>query len=882
MSDVFEIAKSTINDSSYRQGATTCYEIFTIKNHNHHYLVIVRDNGVSFVEQESFARLDAAKKLGVQLLTESRTDATTSNTSMYHYKADRSSGNPWVKDMLSVLEGLFRTIKLDPLQSIQLDKLHKYLKAFTLYRLENEEEYQDNEKRYKIEFLQALGHILRRIDDHPGDARMQLMDLIKKKQSESVLIRWWDNLISAYNGYSQRDDFHIFLENCDDVEFTEILSTLVEEGITADIRTRLGDRFKSLFEQGRMAPNKKSASTPTIQFLAVILAAYSPEEYSLYKSTEYTNFALQIGLQPENDAISKYHLFNEMNKFILNFAREHHYNVEDLIDVHNLIYLHGIIEIESMDFSKEGEHTLMIKPQNLILYGPPGTGKTYNVINEALKIVAPDLDPDILSNPNRRQDAVDLYKKLIDSNQIMFCTFHQSYSYEDFVEGIRFSKETNGYEVRDGVFKRICSAARASKTEQKRTYDFNAEDTRFFKMSLGNINDTEDDIFNYCIDNNVVALGWGDDVDFTNCTNKEDIKNAYTNKYPDRNSFAIDAIERFKHWMRVGDIVVISSGNRMVRAIGKITGDYKYDPTVNESYMQFREVEWLVVDATNMIPVERILKEKKFSQQSIYRFYEDDLNLESLRELIAGKRRAGGKESQYVLIIDEINRGNISKIFGELITLIEPDKRLGQPNELTVTLPYSEAERAKFSVPSNVHIIGTMNTADRSIALLDTALRRRFVFKEMMPDYDLLPTNVEGINIRKLLQTINDRIEYLYDRDHQIGHAYFIVEHPTAQAYKEVMVNKVIPLLQEYFYENWESIELVLGGASKKSGNLDYLLSKTKLTRHVVFGKISDQTYEQDKYRYTVNLDPSHQALIRIYEKSAAESNLDVEQDELE
>jgi len=286
---------------------------------------------------------------------------------------------------------------------------------------------------------------------------------------------------------------------------------------------------------------------------------------------------------------------------------------------------------------------------NLILYGPPGTGKTYDTIRRAVEICDGQV-------PDSREELVRRYKKLCGENRVAFVTFHQSYGYEDFVEGIRpvledeepseMSEDTNAiqYECRPGIFKKICSLAKSATDDSPRNH---------------------------------------------------------------------------------------------------------------------------------------------------------------------------------VLIIDEVNRGNISKILGELITLLEPDKRLGADNELQVMLPYSGE---LFGVPSNVYVIGTMNTADRSIAFLDVALRRRFRFIEMMPETDLITDLVgeegvvAGVDVAKLLETINDRIELLFDRDHQIGHSFFLgIE--TLLDLRDVFCHKVIPLLQEYFYGDWEKVCLILGCPIAIAGN---------------------------------------------------------------
>jgi 5-methylcytosine-specific restriction protein B len=221
------------------------------------------------------------------------------------------------------------------------------------------------------------------------------------------------------------------------------------------------------------------------------------------------------------------------------------------------------------------------------------------------------------------------------------------------------------------------------------------------------------------------------------------------------------------------------------------------------------------------------------------------------------KNALNNKDKNYVLIIDEINRGNISKIFGELITLIEASKRVGADEELKVRLPYSN-EKA-FGVPQNLYIIGTMNTADRSIAHIDTALRRRFKFIEMMPDYELLDFEVYGIKIDKMLKAINERIEVLYDREHQIGHSYFLSLKDNENSINkldklvDIFENQIIPLLAEYFYSDWSKILLVLNdngfvkGEEKEAGGFKKKIYKVEVTKDIEkFKKIYNSSDEEN------------------------------------
>src|SRR5690554_846140 len=465
-------------------------------------------------------------------------------------------------------------------------------------------------------------------------------------------------------------------------------------------------------------------------------------------------------------------------------------------------------------------------PLNQILYGPPGTGKTYFTKNTALEIIG--LEPDNVDRVSIQKE----FDKGLKDGRIVFTTFHQSMSYEDFIEGIKpvidqkddsdegSNEEIVKYEIVDGIFKEACENAKVLKefvntdTPQFHIPEEVFKDKKFFKISLGNtLKDSGDIVYDFCKENNYISIGWGSDIDYTGVKSRKDIRTRLTSAGVEvgKMDFNISAIERFTLWMRKGDIVFASHGNRQLKAVGVITGEYEFKSSEDSpltGYNHFRKVEWKILDAK--IPVGKVY-EKNFSQQSIYELYTKNVKPEFFTQSTPADTRIN---DNFVIIIDEINRGNVSQIFGELITLIEEDKRSGKDEALEVTLPYS---KEKFSVPPNLYIIGTMNTADRSVEALDTALRRRFSFKEMMPNPELLSeerdngkTEIEGINLEQLLKTINERIEVLVDRDHTIGHSYFL-NVQSEEDLKDVFKDKVIPLLQEYFFGDYSKMEMVIG-----------------------------------------------------------------------
>jgi AAA domain (dynein-related subfamily) len=493
-------------------------------------------------------------------------------------------------------------------------------------------------------------------------------------------------------------------------------------------------------------------------------------------------------------------------------------------------------------------------PTNLILYGPPGTGKTYATIEEAVKLCDRSVPE---GGPERVKER---YDALVRAKRIEFVTFHQSYSYEDFVEGLRpeavkvsdadeAPTPVGGFNLvaTPGIFYRIAKAALANRGAVRAgAVPRLNKDRRVFKMSLGPTwTDEGTTLFRECIEGGYVLLGWGGDVDWSGPEygDVQAIRARWIEENPEARASDsnIRQLHRLRNVLKERDLVIISLGNLKFRAIGEVTGPYQYVAREEEEYFHRRAVHWLWHDNAGL-PREQIYS-REFTQHSIYQLDTTGIEWEALEQIVAGGGQVGdrsGAPEPYVLIIDEINRADISKVFGELITLLEPDKRFGMQNALTVTLPYSKEQ---FYVPANLHVIGTMNTADRSIALLDTALRRRFRFREMMPDSAILQP-VDGIDVGAALDGLNTRIEFLFDRDHQIGHAYFM-NCATKHDLDAVMRDKIIPLLIEYFYEDWSKVWRALGEPEGEEGSF---LRRKKLTPPIG----SEDSEFNDRWRYSV------------------------------
>lgn len=384
---------------------------------------------------------------------------------------------------------------------------------------------------------------------------------------------------------------------------------------------------------------------------------------------------------------------------------------------------------------KEMPDQIIVQPLNRILFGAAGTGKTFNTINHALSIIEDKSLEDL--EKEEREDLKNRFDEYKNKGQIKFVTFHQSFSYEDFVEGIRAETNDQGnlrYEVKSGIFKEICELTKTTE----------------FRSILGK------------------EFGRG---------------------------YILQAVS--------SDVLTVKKPNGNLIHLSVDLANLLLESVAEEKIS--------IEDLSEKTALDKLDNNHGLLEPYIVNGY-NSVWANLIKLVLEFRNQNNQPTKPHVLIIDEINRGNISRIFGELITLIEDSKRQGAEEALSVTLPYSKEE---FSIPHNLYLIGTMNSSDRSLTGLDIALRRRFTFIEMPPQPNLLrDMSVEGVDIERLLTVINQRIEILIDRDHCIGHANFMVlkEQPTLENLAHIFKQKIIPQLQEYFFDDWAKINLVLNG----------------------------------------------------------------------
>ncbi|SCW38328.1 McrB family protein [Mucilaginibacter sp. NFR10] len=538
--------------------------------------------------------------------------------------------------------------------------------------------------------------------------------------------------------------------------------------------------------------------------------------------------------------------------FVVNFSGGYWQTIHSVTNPEHIDAIFNNSAQKQYPVQASEEHLFMSNaPLNQILFGPPGTGKTYHTMNKALEIVG------INTASLDRNGIKAEYEKRVAAGQFVFTTFHQSMSYEDFIEGIKPNAETDEggqirYKIEDGILKRL---------SRKAVAEYYRQDISNKKQNSTPIDRLQ--LYDEAWDHLVKSV-------------QENLDNGKTLELSSSSGKTLDAIK------------ITAQGNILVKPRSENAEEYTVSYTrtqkLFEAYpdlsvvknidKEFRQVigganattYWCVVDYLN-----NWIKQKQNTKAPIAEVIQVNEALVKFDNQIV-KDNVKANVKPYVLIIDEINRGNVSKVFGELITLIEKDKRLGHEEAIEVTLPYS---KEKFGVPANLYIIGTMNTADRSVEALDTALRRRFSFEEILPnptllspaalywkllwDYkdvswedenfitkeenllELLGANDDlwkarkeiwddmekegrdekqisyfdsyifsGVSLQQILNTLNKRIEVLKDRDHQIGHAYFINVCNLADL-MAVFKDNIIPLLQEYFFGDYNKIQLVLG-----------------------------------------------------------------------
>ena len=592
---------------------------------------------------------------------------------------------------------------------------------------------------------------------------------------------------------------------------------LIDESVPLNERLAA---FKS--EIKALCPSKWKNTANDERTASALLTCVYPKTYTFYKDEIYKNICDYFGYTSRKAGKKYEHFMELVNGFVKSYGEEIQQIMLNEIKgfknkplnlaVQTLFWcmkdymkeeLKNKMTTETNNSSKGVWYDDVVRiwerRKNIVLYGAPGTGKTYDVPELAVRLC----DSAFMAAEPSREEIVSRYNQLKTEKRIAFTTFHQSLDYEDWIEGLRPVVNENSqvtYEIESGIFKKLCEEAERPVVKDKKVGI--SDNAVVWKVSLAGTGDNN--VRRECMENNHIRIGWdgygpviSDETDWTihNETGRK-ILDAYINK------------------MKIGDIVMSCYSSQTIDAIGVVVSDYEFEDKF-PNYKRVRRVNWLVKNINENIV--EMNDGKTMVESSVYRLNSITLNdVKSILEKYDTSSKMEENDKAYVMVIDELNRGNVSKVFGELITPLEADKRKGRINAESVVLPYS---KKAFHIPNNVYLIATMNTADRSLGSLDYAIRRRFAFIAEKPfglevegfDEDLFEKvsrlfvknfdeyKESGWDPTMKLEPADTLSDEYKPEDVWIGHSYFLMQDEEGEDNtSNRLLYEIIPLLEEY------------------------------------------------------------------------------------
>ena len=667
----------------------------------------------------------------------------------------------------------------------------------------------------RIYLMKTLIDVLRKGKPFKGYYEEYKWDLLDRSEGKDVLAVF-DGLRGENVIDNPRTDSVIkyLVEN--EADKTRVCCQhLIDESVPLNDRLAA---FKS--EMKALCPSKWKNTANDERTASALLTCVYPETYTFYKDEIYKNICDYFGYTSRQAGKKYDHFLELINGFVKSYGEEIQQIMLNEIKgfknkplnlaVQTLFWcmkdymkeeLEKKMTTETNNSSKGTWYDDVVRiwerRKNIVLYGAPGTGKTYDVPELAVRLC----DPAFMATDPRREEIVSRYNQLKTEKRIAFTTFHQSLDYEDWIEGLRPVVNENNqvtYEIESGIFKKLCEEAERPVVKDKQVGI--ADNAVVWKVSLAGTGDN--DVRRECMENNHIRIGWDDYGPVISDETDWSIYNGEGNQI----------LDAYINKMKIGDIVMSCYSSQTIDAIGVVVGDYEFEDKF-PNYKRVRRVNWLVKNINENIV--EMNDGKTMTLGTVYRLNSITLdNVKSILEKYNTSSKMEENDKAYVMVIDELNRGNVSKVFGELITLLEADKRKGRINAESVVLPYS---KKGFHIPNNVYLIATMNTADRSLGSLDYAIRRRFAFIAEKPfglevdgfDEDLFE-KVSSLFVKNFddykesgwdqtmkLEPADTLSDEYKPEDVWIGHSYFLMQDEEDNTSNRLLY-EIIPLLEEY------------------------------------------------------------------------------------